>query len=76
MILCNIDEDREKEAMYLRLMEEERVTGAIFAPTRETASRISPTSRNFPTVLIDRGAEGGSADAVVLYNHAAAAKLR
>jgi LacI family transcriptional regulator, fructose operon transcriptional repressor len=60
VILCNTDEDPEKEAMYPRPMEEERVTGAIFAPTRETASRISPTSRNFPTALIDRGAEAAA----------------
>jgi LacI family transcriptional regulator, fructose operon transcriptional repressor len=59
VILCNTDEDPEKEAMYLR-QEEVWVTGAAFAPTRETASRISPTSRNFPTALIDRGAEAAA----------------
>ncbi len=75
VILCNTDEDPDKEALYLKLMEEERVTGAIFAPTRETASKMSATSRNFPTVLIDRAVEGGGADAVVLDNHAAAATL-
>lgn len=37
VILCNTDEDPAREAMYLRLMEEERVTGVIFAPTRTTA---------------------------------------
>ena len=31
VILCNTDENPDKEAMYLRLMQEERVTGVIFA---------------------------------------------
>ena len=39
VILCNTDENPEKEEMYLRLMEEERVLGAICAPTRRTAGR-------------------------------------
>ena len=41
VILCNTDENPEKEAMYLNLMEEERVTGVIFAPTRVTVERFA-----------------------------------
>ena len=40
VILCNTDENPEKEEMYLRLMEEERVLGAICAPTRRTAGQV------------------------------------
>ena len=39
VILCNTDENPEKEEMYLRLMEEERVLGAICAPTRARPGR-------------------------------------
>jgi LacI family fructose operon transcriptional repressor len=73
VILCNTDENPEKEAMYLQLMEEERVTGVIFAPTRATAERLGDREQNFPIVLIDRAAAGW--DAVVLDNFAASEAL-
>jgi LacI family fructose operon transcriptional repressor len=75
VILCNTDEDPEKEAMYLRLMEEERVTGVIFAPTRRTIERMAETSLPFPTVLIDRACPRSRQDAVVLDNREAAGSL-
>lgn len=73
VILCNTDESPEKEAMYLQLMEEERVTGVIFAPTRATAEGMGAAEQKFPMVLIDRAASGR--DAVVLDNFAAGAML-
>jgi LacI family transcriptional regulator, fructose operon transcriptional repressor len=75
VILCNTDENPEKEALYLKLMEEERVTGVIFAPTRATADRFAKQRVNFPIVLIDRAPAGGYQDAVVLDNHAASVML-
>ena len=75
VILCNTDENPEKEALYLQLMEEERVTGVIFAPTRATAARLGTTKLPFPMVLIDRAAPAAGQDAVVLDNFAAGAML-
>jgi LacI family fructose operon transcriptional repressor len=75
VILCNTDENPEKEAMYLTLMEEERVTGVIFAPTRATADRLGAKKFPFPMVLIDRAPPSGGQDAVVLDNFAAAGAL-
>jgi LacI family fructose operon transcriptional repressor len=75
VILCNTDESPHKEALYLRLMEEERVTGLIFAPTRATAGLLGATQWPFPMVLIDRAAPSGGQDAVVLDNFAAAGAL-
>lgn len=75
VILCNTDENPEKEALYLRLMEEERVTGVIFAPTRQTVEQMAESPRNFPTVLIDRACRRSQEDAVVLDNQAAAGML-
>ncbi|PKU25067.1 LacI family DNA-binding transcriptional regulator [Telmatospirillum siberiense] len=75
VILCNTDENPEKEALYLRLMEEERVTGVIFAPTRQTVDRMTETPQSFPTVLIDRACHRSQEDAVVLDNHASAGML-
>ena len=63
VILCNTDENPDKEAMYLRLMQEERVTGVIFAATRATAETLDAQALGFPVVLVDRAAPGGAADA-------------
>lgn len=75
VILCNTDENPQKEAMYLQLMEEERVTGVIFAPTRASVEKLSHQKPNFPIVLIDRAGLSGSQDAVVLDNFAAGVML-
>lgn len=75
VILCNTDEDPEREAMYLRLMQEERVTGVIFAPTQETAERFQRHELEFPVVLIDRAGPAGEHDAVVLDNQSASMQL-
>jgi LacI family fructose operon transcriptional repressor len=71
VILCNTDESPEREAMYLQLMEEERVTGVIFAPTRATLDRLAGRAQAYPMVLIDRAGAAGGQDAVVLDNFAA-----
>lgn len=75
VILCNTDENPDKEEMYLKLMEEERVTGVIYAPTRATVGKLTRQSFNFPIVLIDRADAVSGQDAVVLDNFAAAAML-
>ncbi len=75
VILCNTDEDPAKEAMYLHLMQEERVTGVILAPTRDGTEMASRLNLDFPTVLIDRTAPGTHQDSVVLDNDAMAALL-
>ncbi|MBP2299380.1 LacI family DNA-binding transcriptional regulator [Azospirillum picis] len=75
VILCNSDENPEREELYLRLMQEERITGLIFAPTRATLDRLDRLDLEFPVVLIDRNAPAGRHDAVVLDNPQAAAML-
>jgi LacI family transcriptional regulator, fructose operon transcriptional repressor len=75
VILCNTDEDPAKEAMYLRLMQEERVAGVILAPTRQGLSSAARAAPDFPMVLIDRTTPGMTHDSVVLDNEAMAARL-
>ncbi|MDO9710893.1 LacI family DNA-binding transcriptional regulator [Paracraurococcus lichenis] len=75
VILCNTDEDPEREAIYLRLMQEERVTGLILAPTLVTAERLARQPLAMPVVLIDRPGPPGRYDSVLLDNAAASAAL-
>ncbi len=75
VVLCNTDESPAREAMYLRLMQEERITGLIYAPTRVTAEKLDRMSFDFPVVLVDRSGTPGLHDAVVIDNAGAAAML-
>lgn len=71
VILCNTDENPAKEVMYLRLMQEERITGLIFAPTRAIMEELEDWPLDFPVVLIDRAGPAHLYDAVVLDNRQA-----
>ncbi|MCB4820206.1 LacI family DNA-binding transcriptional regulator [Roseicella aerolata] len=75
VILCNTDEDPAREAIYLRLMQEERVTGLILAPTLVTAERLARQPLGLPVVLIDRAGPPGRFDSVLLDNAAASGAL-
>jgi len=75
VILCNTDEDATREAMYLQLMQEERVTGVILAPTRQGLATLAKTKPDYPMILIDRATPGIPHDCVVLDNAAMAAIL-
>ena len=75
VILCNTGEDPAREAIYLGLMQEERVTGMILAPTRITAERLATQPPGVPVVLIDRAGPPGGFDSVLLDNQAASAAL-
>ena len=75
VILCNTDEDPKREAMYLQLMQEERVTGVILAPTRQGLASLGRTQPDYPMILIDRATPGIAHDCVVLDNAAMAALL-
>jgi LacI family fructose operon transcriptional repressor len=75
VVLCNTDENPDREAMYLRLMQEERITGLIYAPTRTTAASLDERNFDFPVVLVDRTGPNGVHDAVVIDNAGAAGQL-
>jgi LacI family transcriptional regulator, fructose operon transcriptional repressor len=68
LVLCNTDEDPEKEAIYLNLMHDENVAGVIFSPTRYTAAKFTDANITFPTVIIDRLIHGADVDMVLLDN--------
>jgi len=75
VILCNTDEDPEKEALYLDLMRDENVSGVILSPSLPTLARFRLSDYLFPVVLVDRCERETTADAVVLDNVEAAYRL-
>ena len=73
VLLCNSDEDKDKEGLYVDLMCGERVAGVVITPTCETngASRRL-IKANIPVVAVDRRCLDEEVDTVVIDNAAAA----
>lgn len=58
VIVCNSDEDADKEAAHLDLLAEMRVQGVLINPIEESGGRIKALrERGTPVVLFDRQAE-------------------
>jgi LacI family fructose operon transcriptional repressor len=74
-MLCNADEDPEKESFYLEMMRDENVAGVILSPTLPRLARYRQADYPFPVVLVDRCESDTDADAVVLDNVDAAQRL-
>ena len=68
VLLCNTDENPEKETIYLNLLRDENVAGIIVSPTRQTVARFTSSNLNIPTVVIDRSMPNADVDVVLLDN--------
>jgi LacI family transcriptional regulator, fructose operon transcriptional repressor len=75
VLLCNTDENPEKEAIYLNLMHDTAVAGAIMSPTRQIIANFADSNLSFPIVVVDRSISNGDVDAVLLDNVDAAYRL-
>jgi LacI family fructose operon transcriptional repressor len=73
VMLCNNDEDPDKEQRYLHLIRDENLAGIILSPTRQTADNFSATSElNIPMVVIDRRVSNAEVDNILINNVQAA----
>jgi LacI family fructose operon transcriptional repressor len=75
VLLCNTDENPEKEAIYLNLMHDTAVAGAIMSPTRKTVANFAESNLPLPIVVVDRYISNGDVDTVLLDNVDAAYRL-
>jgi DNA-binding LacI/PurR family transcriptional regulator len=76
LILCNTDEDPEKEEQYIDLMISERVSGVIITPTREYNCPIEKLlDVNIATVCVDRRVLDCDIDSVISDNKTSSYKL-
>lgn len=71
VLMCNTDENPEKEEMYINLMHDENVAGFIFSPTQQFGAKLSTFDTSIPIVIIDRVVNTKQADMVLLDNVAA-----
>lgn len=76
IILCNSDENPEKEAKYIELMMDENVAGLILSPTLKTADNFDNTMlEKLPVVVIDRKVKDFEIDSVLINNVESASRL-
>jgi len=76
LVLCNADEDSEKEALYIDLMIAEKVAGVIISPTSETATSCKRLAdAGIPVVAIDRRIHNSKVDTVAVDNIGATYEL-
>lgn len=76
ILLCNTDENPEKEKMYLELMHNENAAGIILSPTGGLARHFpQELADHSPMVVIDRRVDGVNIDSVYIDNFNAAKTL-
>ncbi len=71
LILCNSNEDPQREQQYLDVLYAERVAGVIIVPTRERLGEATLKKfreRNIPIVAVDRRVKDKDVDAVLVDN--------
>ncbi len=73
LILCNSEDERNREAMYLRVLRDRRVDGLLIASSQMADDTIAELREEaFPFVLLNRATESAEDLAVVVDNFAAA----
>lgn len=76
MILCNTDEDPQKEKKCLDLLRVENVAGAILSPTLKGLDNFTETyPEGIPMVMIDRHVTNYDVDNVLIDNIGSAHKI-
>lgn len=69
VMLCNTDEDVQKEKKSLDLLRMQNVAGIIISPTKKGVANFTKTySLDIPMVMIDRQVKGVDVDNVVIDN--------
>ena len=69
LILCNSDEDPEKEKLYINVMRSEEVAGVILASASEAAPQVDDLiTYNIPVVAVDRQIADKQIDSVLAAN--------
>ncbi|WP_018152389.1 LacI family DNA-binding transcriptional regulator [Leeia oryzae] len=75
LVLCNSDNDPDKQASHLRVLAERRIDGLILvASGAESALASQLEALNLPLVLVDRNIAGLDCD-LVQVDHAAGSKM-
>lgn len=70
LILCNSDENPDKERFYLEVMQAESVDGIVLPPFSENDAAVAATLKSgLPVVCVDRSLAGAETDLVEVDNY-------
>jgi LacI family transcriptional regulator len=72
VVLCNSDEDQDREAEYIEVALAENVSGVVIAAASERTSLTALISRGVPVVAIDRRVANQQVSCVLVDNRASA----
>ncbi|MGW5361575.1 LacI family DNA-binding transcriptional regulator [Actinopolymorpha pittospori] len=72
VVLCNSDENPDKEASYIAAILAEQIAGVIISPTNRSGHLRQLLDADVPIVAIDRKARGARVDTVTVDNTEAA----
>lgn len=73
VVLCNADEELDKERAYVDVALAERMAGVLISPASDRMSTIAPLlDKGVPVVTIDRRLQSSPVSAVVVANRAGA----
>lgn len=70
LVLCDTDEDHEKEARYIDIAISENMAGVILAPAGDRCDLSQLIGRGRPIVAVDRSPRGADVDVVTVDNRA------
>ncbi|MGH3301512.1 MAG: LacI family DNA-binding transcriptional regulator [Streptosporangiaceae bacterium] len=68
VLVCNTDEDGDRQAAYLEMLADERVSGIVLSPSDPNGNIEHLRDLRIPVVTIDRTLKAGGTDAVVADN--------
>jgi DNA-binding LacI/PurR family transcriptional regulator len=69
VMLCNNDENPNKEETYLKLLRDENVAGVVLSPTPQSTENFAKfSSYNIPMVVIDRRVSNFQVDNILIDN--------
>jgi LacI family transcriptional regulator len=71
VVLCNTDDDLERESTYMDIALAEHMAGVILAPAGETSDAARLVAHGRPVVAVDRSLHHSDIDAVTVDNRAA-----
>lgn len=72
VVLCNTDENEEKERRYINVALQERVAGVVLSPSSASTNVDSLRERGTPIVAVDRPLPDGTGDQVLVDSRRAA----
>lgn len=70
VVLCNTDDDPDKEARYLEIAISESMAGVVLVPTRDSIDLSTLIRHKRPIVTVDRRARDFAVDSVLVDNEA------